>query len=626
MKYTSLPVYNVLKRMSPIAALFLDYFFRKKTYPLVAKLGMVCVFLGAIVTGSGDLELWRDQMVIGKDPAPLTYHLVSPYEFEALGYICALCAVMGQSSYLVLCARALDNLPGLSHVDVLFYTGFYNQFLFFPLAVMEGPEIQNFWTNTQIAPVYLLAVFALYVFQGTLLNYVTFWCTSVTSPVTTGVCGNIKALLTSLVGVVLFSARLSPLGWTGSTIVRLWLRKRGIDSLEAVARIATLLGLAAKKIGIAGIKDSKAVTQQAITVTLGCRFSSSPALEQAFASLQNKGFVNYIGLQRFGKGGVRSDSVGFLYLKRDYVACFEALLYGCYNNSSGSRGRPAADISLGARTCDATSSCSRPKPPWLSRFSRTGCAQTALRELGATTDGHLWLERRLLLAFAKCPPKSRTSSSRSYEEKCRYAFLSLPRCIRVLYVHGYLDRLWNLAASERIRKYGAEEAVVGDCVQVRPSTKRAAVDRLEDEALEVEPLLSSEEGAKNGRTSSSSSQLLLKRRRIEDIPEQPSFTASDDGHNSNHPAPGATSSLKKSDSNQSEEKQTFVKIIRTPAEAEKFSIFDVVLPRIGDGHLNGDLAMPENGVGQMMRDYLRGCCQQSKSNRNARRRGRARGA
>ncbi|CAD7938666.1 unnamed protein product [Amoebophrya sp. A120] len=191
MKHTSLPVYNVLKRMSPLVALGLDYFLRKKTYPALAKVGMLCILAGAITTSQGDLD------------------------FDMVGYACALCAVAGQSSYLVLCARALDNLPGLSHVDVLFYTGFYNMFLFFPLMLTEVSDIGKFWQATDIPLMWLAFVFALYIFQGTLLNYVTFWCTSVTSPVTTGVCGNIKALLTSAIGVLLFSANLSPLGWAG---------------------------------------------------------------------------------------------------------------------------------------------------------------------------------------------------------------------------------------------------------------------------------------------------------------------------------------------------------------------------------------------------------------------------
>lgn len=201
MRYTSIPVYNVLKRMNPIVALVIDSFLRSKSYPFLAKLGMVLLFCGAIVTGSGDLE------------------------FEPIGYVTALTAVVGQASYLVLSARALDNLPDLTYVDVLFYTGFYNVFLFFPLSIPELEPVKDFWNEKVMAKVasgeepwavyWFMGIFLLYITQGILLNYVTFWCTSVTSPVTTGVCGMVKGLVTSIFGVVIFGAKLTAVGWAG---------------------------------------------------------------------------------------------------------------------------------------------------------------------------------------------------------------------------------------------------------------------------------------------------------------------------------------------------------------------------------------------------------------------------
>jgi len=191
MRHTSIPVYNVLKRMNPICGLLLDTLIRNRSYPLQARLGMVCLFVGAVITGSGDLD------------------------FHPIGYGCALLAVCGQSSYLVLAARAQDNLPELSHVEVLFFTGFYNQLLFFPLMVPELGGIQDFYLNTEWSGLGLAAVFILYVCQGMILNYVTFWCTSATSPVTTGVSGNVKGAATTVFAVLLHNVRLAPHGWAG---------------------------------------------------------------------------------------------------------------------------------------------------------------------------------------------------------------------------------------------------------------------------------------------------------------------------------------------------------------------------------------------------------------------------
>ena len=40
-----------------------------------------------------------------------------------------------------------------------------------------------------------------------------------------------------------------------------------------------------------------------------------------------------------------------------------------------------------------------------------------------------------------------------------------------MYVHSYQSRLWNAAASHRIKTYGAENAVVGDLVLPSDATE-----------------------------------------------------------------------------------------------------------------------------------------------------------
>ncbi len=44
------------------------------------------------------------------------------------------------------------------------------------------------------------------------------------------------------------------------------------------------------------------------------------------------------------------------------------------------------------------------------------------------------------------------------------ALQQIPRNTRTMYVHSYQSRLWNAAASHRIKTYGAEKAVAGDLV------------------------------------------------------------------------------------------------------------------------------------------------------------------
>ncbi|CAE7787103.1 Pus7, partial [Symbiodinium microadriaticum] len=112
-------------------------------------------------------------------------------------------------------------------------------------------------------------------------------------------------------------------------------------------------------------------------------------------------------------------------------------------------------------------------PKWAEVYQRTNSAEAALRKL---PEGSCWAERRLLRALRRrqdieggtampkwcdeeqtSPPKKRMR----WGEVAREAFLALPRTIRALYAHSYVDRLWNLGATER-RQMGLQS----DCLRL----------------------------------------------------------------------------------------------------------------------------------------------------------------
>jgi len=190
MKRTSLPVYNTLKRLQPVYAMVQDWLIRG-TVPVRGELlGVVLISISTLVAGTGDLE------------------------FDLPGYALALVAAGFQSLYLVLARRAQDEVPGLSSTDLLFYTAFYNSALFLPLSAMEFGDVQSFLSGP--GELLRLAQFLIpYVLCGAFLNFATFWCTSANSPLGTAVAGNAKGVLSTLVGVVWFSARLTTVGWAG---------------------------------------------------------------------------------------------------------------------------------------------------------------------------------------------------------------------------------------------------------------------------------------------------------------------------------------------------------------------------------------------------------------------------
>lgn len=190
MKRTSLPVYNVLKRLQPVYALVQDWMIRGSLASGREQLGVALICLGTVVTGAGDLD------------------------FDPMGYGLALVAAACQSLYLVLARHAQDSLPGLTHVDLLFYTAFYNAVIFLPLAAAEASDVWQFLSNPG-APGQFAVFLVPYVVLGVLLNYATFWCTAANSPLATAVAGSAKGALSTAVGMLTFGAHLTPLGWLG---------------------------------------------------------------------------------------------------------------------------------------------------------------------------------------------------------------------------------------------------------------------------------------------------------------------------------------------------------------------------------------------------------------------------
>eukprot|EP01062_Namystynia_karyoxenos_P028971 TRINITY_DN21855_c0_g1_i1.p1 TRINITY_DN21855_c0_g1~~TRINITY_DN21855_c0_g1_i1.p1 ORF type:complete len:521 (+),score=163.91 TRINITY_DN21855_c0_g1_i1:147-1709(+) len=260
---------------------------------------------------------------------------------------------------------------------------------------------------------------------------------------------------------------------------RLW--KRGADTLEAVSDIAAAVGVRPTRFRFAGIKDSCALTVQEVmgrgldpaAFTAACAdlpglavsvpepvprhhrllrpgmcdgnffririrgsAAAPAALEEHFAHVRRHGFVNYVGLQRFGKKGVRADVVGMYYLQRDYERATEAIL------------NPAE--AQGYR-----------QHSWIDTWRRTANARCALASNGGPT-GREWVARALLEGFAA---EQQRPDGAEWAEVCRAAFLALPYTVRMLFAHSYFDRLWNIACSDRLRRYGSKEAVAGDLVR-----------------------------------------------------------------------------------------------------------------------------------------------------------------
>ena len=259
---------------------------------------------------------------------------------------------------------------------------------------------------------------------------------------------------------------------------RFTLRKERMDTFGAIAEMARQLEVPARSFGFAGLKDFRAVTTQEMTVRgvptaavrvlvhshlqisscrkvarslrlgqlSGNRFrivlrscqGTSAEVEAALSALARRGFVNYFGMQRFGETAARNDEVGKHLLLGQYAAAVDALL----------KPRPD-DTRTGSAEAEA-------REAW----ERSNDVRTVLKLMPRVRS----VEREVLSALARTLGETQTLS---FEERCRLAVLSLPLNLRRLLAHAYFSRLWNLAASERLRRHGLRRALEGELVLPR---------------------------------------------------------------------------------------------------------------------------------------------------------------
>lgn len=202
---------------------------------------------------------------------------------------------------------------------------------------------------------------------------------------------------------------------------------------------------------------------------------ASEIVGSSLKNLHDRGYFNYFGLQRFGTFSTRTDTIGVKMLQDDFKGAAEAILhYSPHVLAAAQEGESSTAL---------ISTDDKARAEAIHIFQSTNNVNDALAKLPRKFSAEANIIRHL----------------GRVKNDYLGAVMSIPRNLRLIYVHAYQSLVWNFAASERWRLYG-DKVVEGDLVitsehRDKEATEGAAANSGVDEDGEVVVLPSGEDSS-----------------------------------------------------------------------------------------------------------------------------------
>ena len=174
----------------------------------------------------------------------------------------------------------------------------------------------------------------------------------------------------------------------------------------------------------------------------------------AVEGLNKHGFINYYGLQRFGSFATGTDEIGMKLLQESLKDAAELIL-----SYSPEILAAAHDDSEDTKI----SSDDRKRALAMHKWAETGNSSEALAMLPRRFSAESNLIKHLGVV---------RNGKKINQNDYQGAFLTVPRTLRLMYVHAYQSLVWNAAASKRMELYG-RQVVEGDLVIVQNKARGA---------------------------------------------------------------------------------------------------------------------------------------------------------